>query len=472
MINLFSHQVFSAGRYWSFLAGLGLLLLGQAQAQVNDVAQVRSFLEDVIPIQTVKGKGQVPELANYIKLRLEESGFEPEDVVIERVGETAYLFARYRGRTDASPILIAAHMDVVDVNLDGWRSDPFEITERDGFLIGRGVLDNKFGIAVTVTVLGRLKREGFVPDRDIVLVLSGDEETDMNTTALLSQRFEDAEILLNADSGGGVLRSDGTPMTYVLQTAEKIYADFKIVATAEGGHSSRPTQNNAIYSLARATLRLSELKFPLRYNETTLMFFNKTGEEIGGRLGQAMIDFSQDPNDVDAAMRIAQEVNYAPQLRTTCVATQAKAGHAINALPRDAELFVNCRVFPGDEVEDVRAAIVSAIDDPSINVELLTKNPVGGDASPLRDDLVRALRAALANRHKGLSITPEMSAGQTDSAFFRQVGVPSYGISGVFIDPADDLVHGPNERIPLDTIAGALEHWHILLTELAGEPSG
>jgi acetylornithine deacetylase/succinyl-diaminopimelate desuccinylase-like protein len=274
-------------------------------------------------------------------------------------------------------------------------------------------------------------------------------------------------MLLNSDAGGASLGDDGRPVVYALQAAEKTYVDFEISFTNPGGHSSRPSADNAIHSLARAITRISQHRFPARASELTRAYFRAAGPLTPGETGAAMLRYAEDPADRAAYEHLAALPEYVGQLGTTCVATMAKAGHAPNALPQSAMVNVNCRVFPGERVEDVQAALARVIDDPGATFRLANQ-PVPSDASPLREDVMAALRRAIDLRAPGLPIVPTMSAGATDSLYFRNLGVPSYGVGGVFMSPRDNYAHGLDERVPVATIDGALLQWRSLLRDLGG----
>jgi carboxypeptidase PM20D1 len=431
------------------------------------VAQAKEILGRAVAFQTVRGRGQVPDFARYLSDVLTAGGFAPDDVEIERFGETASLVARYRGAGKKRPMLLAAHMDVVEADPKDWERDPFTMVEEDGFFFGRGVLDNKFEIATMVTTLVRLKKEGFKPSRDIILVLTGDEETTMATTQALAKRFPTAEFLLNSDAGGGTYAdADGAPVNYAMQAAEKTYADFQIEVTNPGGHSSRPHKLNAIYELAGFLERLAAYQFPVQASELTRAAFRANAKRTPGALGEAMRRFAENPTDQNAIETLSADPEYIGQLRTTCVATMLGGGHALNALPQRAGAMVNCRIFPGVSVASVKAVLEGLVQSPRGSVTVLD-NPVASDASPLRADVMAALRKAIDRRYPGLEITPSMSAGATDSLHFRNAGIPCYGVSAVFMRPKDDFTHGLNERVPVSNIAGSLDHWHVLLRELA-----
>lgn len=423
------------------------------------------ILDKSVAFKTVEGQGQVPVYAAYLAGELTKGGFSPTDIQIQTIGETATLVALYRGTSSKKPILVSAHMDVVAANSKDWTRDPFKMFTEDGFHYGRGIEDNKFDLSMIMATMIRLKSEGFKPKRDIILVLSGDEETSQTTTATLAKKYADAELVLNGDAGGGGLDKDNRPIAYYIQAAEKTYADFMIRFTNPGGHSSRPTKENAIYALARAIDRLAAYEFPVQKSTLTQSYFRETASRVSGSLSKAMRRFAENPDDTSAIATLSAEPEYVGQLRTTCVATMVQGGHAENALPQSAGVNVNCRIFPGVPVNEIQEKLQEVIGDPTATVTLASGGVVS-DASPLRPDVMKALRKAVDKRNKGLSIVPSMSAGATDSLFFRNVGIPSYGVSGLFIRPSDSYAHGLNERVPVAAVDGALDHWHTLLTEL------
>ncbi len=430
-------------------------------------ASAIELLGKTIAIESVEGKGGVPTVAALIAEELTKGGFAPSDIVIARHGETATLVATYKGTGEKKPILLSAHMDVVGANPEDWTRDPFTMINEDGFLFGRGVTDNKFGLVMMVETLIRLKQEGFTPNRDLILALSGDEETQMATTMVLAEKLEGAEIVLNSDGGGGGLDENGAPVAYYLQGAEKTYADYTITFTNPGGHSSMPRKENAIYDLAKAALNISNFEFPVMWSDITLESFRQGGLKTEGEIGKAMRDFAANPENKKAIKLLAQRPEYVGQLRTTCVATMLDGGHALNALPQRAEMNVNCRIFPGVSPDEVQSTLAKVIDNPQATIELADEVHFS-DASPLREDVVAAVRKAVDRRYPGLPIVPEMSAGASDSLHFRAHGIDSYGVSGIFMKPSDMYAHGLNERVPVATVDGALDHWHTLLTELAG----
>jgi acetylornithine deacetylase/succinyl-diaminopimelate desuccinylase-like protein len=289
-------------------------------------------------------------------------------MLLGRLDETAYLVVRYRGQPPAGttarkPILLLSHLDVVPALKEHWKRDPFKLEEANGFFYGRGTLDVKNGVATLVALFARLKQEGFVPTRDLVMVLTGDEETTGATARkLIDERRDwvDAEYALNTDAGGGTLDKDGKALSYNIQTAEKTYASYKLSAFNAGGHSSQPRADNAIYELADALKAVQAHRFPVEWSETTIGYFKAMGVTTAGPLGAAMRAFAADPRDAAAADELWKHPAYVGATRTTCVATQLRAGHAENALPQQATATVNCRIFPGVTPQAVRETLRAA----------------------------------------------------------------------------------------------------------------
>ena len=436
--------------------------------QTRELGEAMAMLRHAISVPTVKGNHQVPALAAYFADQLKAGGFAPGDIEIIPVGETAALAARYRGTGHGKPIYLSGHMDVVAAKRADWTRDPFTLIQENGYLYGRGTADMKTAAVVLVETLIRLKREGFTPSLDIVLLLSGDEETDMATTRELAKRYHDAEFLLNADAGGGTLDpASGKPVVYQIQAAEKTYADFRITLTSPGGHSSEPTADNAIYRLAKVIDRVGGYAFPPMINDITRASLRATGAHTPGALGEAMTRYATHSDDAAAAATISADPAYVGQIRTTCVATMLDGGHALNALPQSASVNVNCRIFPGTSVASVRDTLTKVIDDPSASITVLPPPPVESPASPLRPDVIAAVTAAVHARFPGVEIAPGMSAGASDSMYFRNAGVPSYGVDAAFTKPDDTFAHGLNEKLPASEVGAGLDFWHRVLMQLA-----
>lgn len=439
--------------------------------------EARAILAASVGYHTAIGHGQVPAYAEYLAGLLRDGGFPAEDVHVEPFttaagDETALLIARYRGdgSSGAKPIALMAHMDVVEALPEDWERDPFTLVEEDGFFFGRGVFDNKLGVTTLVSTLLRLKAEGFTPTRDLILTLSGDEETAMESTRALVTTYReltDAEYALNSDAGGGSLNVDGAPVSLAFQAAEKTYATFELTVRNPGGHSSTPRADNAIYELADALKRLEAHRFAPMINDISAAFLHAQAAAKGGELGAAMQAFVDDPNDAAAGDALYREPSYVGVTRTTCVATMLRGGHAENALPQSATATVNCRIFPGVSIEEVQAELQETVANPALEITVIG-DPTSAPASPLNADVLAAVERAVRGLHPGVVVIPYMAPYATDGKEFRAAGVPTYGVSGLFIREEDEFAHGLNERIPVDGFYEELEYWHALLTDLAG----
>ncbi|MEP6880957.1 MAG: M20/M25/M40 family metallo-hydrolase, partial [Dokdonella sp.] len=434
--------------------------LSAAETTAKLMPEMMDMLRHAIATQTEEGKDQVPAFAQYLAAKLESAGFDKADIEIVPVGRTAALVAHYRGSGKGKPILISAHMDVVTANPKDWTRDPFTLVEENGYLYGRGISDMKTNTVALVATMMRFKREGFVPDHEMILVFSGDEETDMASTRVLAERYHDAEFLLNADAGGGTYNADLKPVAFEVQAAEKTYADLVLTVTSPGGHSSAPTPDNAIYRLAKALDHVGAFAFPVQHNDITLASLKAIGAHSSGPLAQAMLTFSANPDDAKAAAVISADPDYVGQLRTTCVATMLDGGHALNALPQRATANINCRIFPGVSVDAVQAALAKAIDDPTVKITVQQPPPVQSPPSPLRTDVMTAVTATVHERYPGLDVVPGMSSGATDSMYFRNAGVPSFGVDPTFSKPGDSFAHGLNEKLLASEVPAALDFWH------------
>jgi len=441
--------------------------LGMAPTHAADaVPSAKEILLRSVAIPTVEGRGKVPELAAYYAGVLKAAGYADSDVVFTPIGETGYFTATLKGRTREKPILLLGHMDVVEAKAEDWERDPFKPVEEKGYIFGRGAEDNKYDVAMMVSTMARLKREGFRPKQDLVLLLTGDEETAMKTTMAAAQRYKDAGLVLNGDGGGAHVDQSGKVDLYYLQAGEKSYVDFAITLTDPGGHSSAPTATNPIYRLATDLSRLAAHKFAPMQNELTraALAYRAKSEEPDVR--KAIEAFLANPKDMSAADALSARPDLIGQIRTTCVATMVSGGHAPNALPQRASANINCRIFPGVTVEAVASELKTVLADPDATIATLD-NPVSSDASPLRKDVVKTVNDAVGRRFPGVSVVPAMSAGATDSVYFRALGVPSYGVASLAMKDSDSFAHGLNERSPTDRIESALTYWHDLVTALA-----
>jgi len=457
------------------VAIIALCLAPAVGAQDRSSEHARKTLDiyrTIIEIDTSKRTGNTPKVAKYLADELIAAGFPPEDVEVVMMPPTAALIARYRGNlnTGKKPILLLGHMDVVEANPEDWERPPFELTQDDKYFYARGAIDNKFGIAQLTSTFIRLKKEGFVPNRDLIIAFSGDEESGMLTTRMLANDRPDlaeAEFALNSDAGGGALDKDGNAITYRIQAAEKTFATWELTFTNPGGHSSRPRTDNAIYDLSDAIRKIEAHRFPVRWSDMTRNYFRITGQNLGGDLGQAMIRFADNPEDTAAAERLAEEPSYVGTTRTTCVVTMLRAGHAENALPQSATATVNCRIFPGVAVADVEETLRGVVGNPAAQWSLLT-DAVESPISELREDVSAAVSKAVHSRYPDVPIIAYMESGGTDGMHFRRAGIPTWAASGAFMNPDDMYAHGLNERVPIKTFYEALDHWSVILRELAG----
>jgi acetylornithine deacetylase/succinyl-diaminopimelate desuccinylase-like protein len=434
-------------------------------------AQALELAEKAIALRSVAGPGnQTPEVAALFKAALVAGGFAPGDVTITPVDDTAFLIGRWRGSDPMlKPLVISGHMDVVEAKPSDWRRDPFTPVVENGYLYGRGSSDMKLDGAVAIAALTELRREGFKPKRDIIIEFSGDEETRMKTSAMIADQLSGAELVLNIDGGGGTFSEDtGAPEYFTWQGAEKTYADFQLVVTNPGGHSSEPRQENAINELSAVLVRIGQYRFRPELSELTRAYFLKAADHETPEIGAAMRAFAADPTDARAIATLTANPATVGKIGTTCVATMISGGHALNALPQRAEANVNCRIFPGHKPAEIMAELKRIAAEPKLAISDVTEGSVANDPSPMRPDFTAAVSKALGAVYPGVPVFPSMASGASDSMWFRYHHVPSYGASPMFIKDSDDFAHGLNERIPISNIQPAIDYYLILLPELAG----
>lgn len=439
-----------------------------AQITEADRTEARATLSEIVAIRTAEGRGQLPTMAQTLAGKLMAAGFAADDIQIlemEKGDETiAGLVVRYEGSDPAQkPIAILGHMDVVDANAENWETDPFQPVERDGYLYGRGSVDNKAGVAAVTTTFARLKRSGFQPERTLLIAFSGDEESGMVSTRALTQHpwVKEADFALNSDAGSGEVE-DGR-YTFNIQSAEKTFATFLVSASNRGGHSSAPRPDNAIYELAHALVDIEALEFPVQFNEITRGTVSRLAEATAGEAGAALKTLLADPNDKAARELLRAYPQYTNTLSTTCVATVLAAGSVENALAENATATVNCRIFPGTTVAEIQAKLAAAIDNEAIEITI-DGNPVESPVSPIRPKLFSLLRDAVHANYPGATIEPSMSAGGTDGREFRRVGIATYGAGSLALRrPEDSRAHGIDERVPLEAFDKELHYWDTLL---------
>jgi acetylornithine deacetylase/succinyl-diaminopimelate desuccinylase-like protein len=449
------------------LLSLASTLLAQSPDQR---ALERDILEQLTEINTSDSARQTGLAARAMARRLLDAGFPEQDVrVIETSPGVSNLVARYRGRGGgARPIMLMAHIDVVDARREDWSFEPYQFREQEGYYYGRGTSDNKAGAAMLVANFIRYKREGFVPARDLVVVLTGDEETTGNgIQQLLKQHRElvDADFALNTDAGGGELR-DGKAIAFQVQTAEKVYLTFLLEVRNKGGHSSVPEADNAIYRLSNALSRLARFQFPVRLNETTRASLRQAAATQPPAIAAAMRAVARNGDPAAARRLSAAAPYYNAQLRTTCVATRLFAGHADNALPQLARATVNCRLLPNHPPDSAEATLRRVLADTTIKITR-EQEPTLSPASPLRPDVMGPVTALAKKMWPDAVVVPEMSTGATDGLYVRNAGIPVYGAAAVFERIDDIRAHGRDERIGVKAYHDAAEYWYQLVKTLA-----
>ncbi len=455
---------------------LFMLALGAASAAMPPDADrqlAREIYKEMVEIRSGYSTGSTTPVAEAVAARLRAAGFPDGDIFVGGASpKKANLVVRYRGIGPLKPILLLAHTDVVEANREDWSTDPFQFIEKDGYFYGRGTADDKAEAAVWIANLIRYKREGFKPERDIIVALTADEEGGgpyNGVMWLLKNKREliDADLALN-EGGGGVMVG-GRKIANNIQVSEKSYADFKFEVRNKGGHSSVPVPDNAIYHLATALERLSRFSFPLKTDEVTRAYFREMAKVEDGSLKDDLVKIADGSPDAarEAMQRVASiSPRWNSMLRTTCVATELAGGHALNALPQLATANVNCRIFPGDSVESVQKALRLAIGDDQVAIH------VSGDvdvapASPMRKDVLRAVARWSDNMWPGVVTMPVMSTGATDGRYLRNAGIPTYGVSGFFGDRDDVRAHGRDERMNATSFYEGQAFLYELVKELS-----
>ena len=460
----------------SLLAAVAFVSPAQSRDLTDHEQMARDIYEKVISIRTAKGQEQVPVMVEYLVGQFKAAGFADSDIQVtdyDSTGEhTQGLMVTYRAEGEAAkkPIVLLGHMDVVDALAKDWERAPFTLTEEDGYFFGRGTTDNKYGITNLTQTFIRLKKEGWTPNRDLVLVFSGDEETGMISTRAQAEYVAeniDPEFILNSDAGGGVLAPDHSPIFYAVQGAEKTFATFELTITNPGGHSSRPRADNAIYELADALKKIEAYKFPVRYSDLTLASFKASGAVTPGELGEAMIAFADNPKNKKAIKTLRANPETVGTTGTTCIATMLRAGHAENALPQSATATVNCRIFPGVGAAATEAKLKEVVGNDAVQFKLMT-DVTESPESQLRPDVLAAIQKSLDASGIEAPVIPYMESGGTDGMHYRTKGYDTVAISGAWSRPSDMYAHGLNERLAVDAFYGGLDHWTVILKELAG----
>jgi acetylornithine deacetylase/succinyl-diaminopimelate desuccinylase-like protein len=445
-------------------------LPAQQTPPAADRRMARELLAELVAINTTQDSGAT-RAARALARRLTAAGFPDRDVQLAGPRpKNQNLVVRLRGRGKAKPILFLAHLDVVAADRKDWTTDPFRLTEREGWLYGRGTIDIKDEAADLVTNLIRLRRERIVPDRDIIVALTDDEEGgDANGAAwLVANRREwiDAAYAINLDAGGAQMQQ-GRRLRNPVQTSEKIYATYLLEVTGPGGHSSLPERNNTIYTLAHALDRLSAYVFPVRLTGTTRGFFDRLGGQIGGETGRDLQAIAAGRADSAAVARVSETPMYNSSMRNTCVATMLEAGVAENALPERAQATVQCRLLPGDSPTAIRDTLARVAGDTAIHVTI-KGHPEGAPESPLNPEVMTAVEEATHALWPDVIVLPVMDPWSSDGGQFRRAGIPVYGVSGVFYDIDDVRSHGRDERVLAEAFYQGVEFTYRFMKALTG----
>jgi acetylornithine deacetylase/succinyl-diaminopimelate desuccinylase-like protein len=451
-----------------------VLVLAQPAPQPNDTSRAlaRAIFRELIEIPTTEEQGATPKAAQAIVARLIAAGFPSDDVqVLGPSASVPLVVARYRG-TDPGvrPVLFMAHMDVVPARREDWSVDPWTLLERDGWFYGRGTSDNKTGVTSLVANFVRLKGERWRPRRDLIVLLTGDEETSQaGLQWLLTERraLVDAELAINSDSGGVMVR-ERRPVLFTVQASEKVYADYRLEVTDVGGHSSLARPDNPIYTLAAALQRVAAHQFPFNVTDVARAFFERSALVESGQLAADMRAVAQPPPDAAAVARLSATPFYNARLRTTCVATEVDAGHAPNALPQMARANVNCRILPGEPPAEVESVVRRLAGD-RVKVTVRTA-PEPSPPSPVTPAILGQLERLVAAKWPGVPVAPTMEAGATDGAYVRRAGIPTYGVSALTQDPDDVRAHGKDERVSVNGFYDAVDFWYLLMKAF-GEPA-
>lgn len=447
-----------------------LVLVSTAVHADQQLAE-RIFKELVDTNTAPSGGGDTSAAVAGLIRHLEAAGFGDEEIDVVALDEKLVnLVVRLKSpRPTARPILMMAHLDVVEALPEDWSVAPFDMIEKDGYFYGRGTVDNKAGAAIIVASLIRMKREGYRPNRDLIAMLTADEETTgASAYHLANERREliDAEFALNTD-GGMIILEDGDPRTFVMQTSEKVYVSFRLEAHDPGGHSSLPRPDNPIYRLSRALAAQQQLEFPIDLNDTSRAFFAARAEQAPAAERPLLEALANGEKNDPVLEDLTDYTYYNALARTTCVATQIEGGHAENALPQSATAVINCRVVPQAPVEDVYEVIADLAAPHGIEVTQLAE-ALPSPPSPLTPGIVEPIRDVATEMWPGIEVVPEMSTGATDGLFVRNVGIPVYGVSAIAEDPNENRIHGRDERIRVESFNDALQYWYRLLRRLSG----
>lgn len=440
-------------------AALTLAPAGDTAQEASD-ALARELFRQLIEINTTDSVGNVTSAAEAMAARVRAGGFAGADLQLLGDDERKKnLVVRLHGSGKHRPVLLLGHLDVVEARREDWSTDPFQFVEKDGYFYGRGTQDMKENDAIMVATLLRLKREGYRPDRDIILALTADEEggccNGVNYLLQHHRELVDAALVINTDDRG-VMSEQGVPQAFRLLASEKVYADFQLTATNRGGHSSEPRPDNAIYELAQALLRIQQHQFPFELNPVTRLYYERMLKTAPPERAADIRGILRQPPDAEAARRLSASVQDNAIMRTNCVATRLEGGHANNALPQRAQANVNCRILPGHSPEEVRQRLIEVVADPHLDVRYVADDGQvreraperrGYPPAPVPDELLKPLDQTVASIWPGLPVVPFMSAGASDNIYTSAAGIPSFVVSGIAVDNDDVRMHGRDERV-------------------------
>jgi acetylornithine deacetylase/succinyl-diaminopimelate desuccinylase-like protein len=465
-----------------FVVILFLSLVCTAQVNEADQQLALDIFKQLIEINTTDSVGNVTTAAEAMARRFRDAGFSESDMqVIGPNEKKKNLVLHFHGTGKRKPVLLIGHLDVVEARREDWTTDPFQFVEKDGYYYGRGTQDMKDGDAIMVETLIQLKKEGFVPDRDITLALTANEEGGaFNGVEWLVKNHRDlidAEFVLNHD-GGGIDSVNGKPETVTIDAAEKLYADFQFSVTNSGGHSSRPVPDNAIYHLADALARLEKYKFPAELNNVTRGYYEQEAKIESGQRAADMQAILKTPLDEAAAARLSRDTQDNAILHTTCVATRLNGGHANNALPQLAQAVVNCRILPGHSAAEVQKTLNDILADPKVVIKYI--GAIGGvmdHASdtqsyappPLNPEVMEPLIEIAKKMWPRAPVVPDMATGASDAVYTMPAGLPTYGVSGVAIDKDDVRMHGKDERLRIESFRQGVNFYYQYLKAVASE---
>jgi acetylornithine deacetylase/succinyl-diaminopimelate desuccinylase-like protein len=449
-----------------------------SNAQIDDATKklAHDIFKQLIEINTTDSVGNVTTASEAMAQRFREAGFADSDMQIVGPNDRKKnLVVRLHGTGKHKPLLLIGHLDVVEAHREDWSVDPFSFIEKDSFYYGRGTQDMKSGDAIMATTLIRFKKEGYVPDRDIILALTADEEGGKSNGVdwLLKndRNLIDAEMVFNHD-GGGILSDHGKPVMMTVDATEKLYADYQLSVTNPGGHSSLPRPDNAIYSLANALTRLEHYQFPFELNEVTRVYYERMAKVETPERAAEMRAILKNPPDANAVTKLSTDPIDNSTVHTTCVATRLNAGHANNALPQRAEANVNCRILPGHSAEEIRQKLIEVFADPKITVRYVDNfGNVSDRASdrksfsppPLRRDVFDPLEKITEEMWPGIPVIPDMATGASDGVYTMAAGLPTYQISGTAVDRDDIRAHGRDERLGIDSYYKGVEFYYRFL---------